>query len=300
VARSSPSSPRPNAGFARIAVGALDPAEAECAAAAAYAAGALGLEERGEPGAVTLLLYAPAAAAAAVASAVRAALSGPGRVAEPEGVPEIDWSQAWKAGLGPIAISPRLRVRPSFSREPARAGQADLVIDPGQAFGTGGHASTRLALAWVAELAPGLAPGARVLDVGTGSGILALACLRLSAARALGLDLDPLAGEAAAENARRNGLAARLSLVRGSAAALGAVRFDLVLANLLSSEALPLLAELAAHTRPDGRAVFSGLLSGEGPAFRSALLGAGLLTLGERQQRDPSGESWLALLTAPR
>jgi ribosomal protein L11 methyltransferase len=245
-----------------------------------------------------LLLYAPAAAAAAVVRAVRAALLAPERVAEPEPVEEVDWSQAWRTGLGVLSISPRLRVRPSFAEEPPAPGQAELVIDPGQAFGTGGHASTRLALEWVAELAPRLAPGARVLDVGTGSGVLALAALRLSEARAVGLDLDPLATEAAAENARRNGLAARLDLVRGSVAALAAAGFDLVLANLLRSEALPLLAGLAARTRPGGHAVFSGLLAGEGEEFRRALAAAGLHTQGERRQLDPSGESWLALLTA--
>lgn len=275
---------------------ARDGAAAERAAAEAFAAGAAGLEEREAGEGVMLLVYATEAAMPAVREALAASGGDALALGAPEPVVEADWSEAWKAGLEAIVVSERLVVRPSFVAAPGGSA-AELVIDPGQAFGTGGHASTRLALELIDAQAGRLA-GARVLDTGCGSGVLALAALRLGAASAVGFDLDPLATAASAHNAAENGLAGRLQLFTGPLAALASkASFDLVLANMLSREFLPLVPGLAAHTARGGAAVFSGLLAGEHDRVEAALAAAGLSVADGRAETDANGDTWLALLT---
>jgi ribosomal protein L11 methyltransferase len=264
--------------------------------AEAVEVGALGAEESEG----RLCLYVPLAAA----EAVRAALAGLAglaglRVGPAEAVAERVWSEAWREGLEAIVISPRLLVRPSFRAAPPGFAGAELVIEPGQAFGTGGHASTRLALDALDTLPAEAVAGAHALDVGCGSGVLALAALALGAARALGCDLDPLAPAAAREAAARNGLSARLTLYTGSLAALSPGRdgsFSLILANLLRRELAPLLPRLARLAQPGGRVVLSGLLVAERAEIERALEGAGLRVLAAREASDPSGDAWLALV----
>lgn len=310
--------------FVRIAVEAAERGLAERAAAEAYEAGARGLEERTPEGGAAaegeaaergtrLLLYVPRRRAGAVRRAL-APLEGEGlRVAAPEAVVPEDWARSWRAGLGPVEISPRLVVRPSFaaaapaagcveergaggSREPRE--RIELVIDPGQAFGTGGHASTRLALALLDAIPRRGLAGARVLDVGCGTGVLAIAACRLGAERAVAFDLDPLAAEATARNAARNGAGARVAAFAGPLGALApGLDFDLLLANLLRSEMLPLLPALAARTRAGGRALFSGLLASEGPDVEARLAAAGLHVESRREATDAGGEAWVAFLT---
>jgi len=266
---------------------------AERIAAEAFAAGAAGLEEREEEGAIRLLVYAPASTAQRVSAALN--LPGAERLTI-ERVEPVDWSQAWKRELGPIEISPLLRVRPSFTPARLRTGQREVLIDPGQAFGTGAHESTRLALEWVATLAPDLGPCARLLDVGTGSGVLALAALRVSPARAVALDLDPLAAEAARDNAAVNGLSKRLACFTGPLSALREVEcFELVVANLLGRELRPLFAALATRVAAGGRLVLSGLLEAECEALQARGEEAGLERVGERRCEDDSGVTWASL-----
>ena len=232
----------------------------------------------------------------AVQRALLERCGGEVEVGLPETLPETDWSEAWKAGLEAVVVSRRLLVRPPFVKATAEPEQAEIVIDPGQAFGTGGHASTLLALEWLDAVAPGLAPGARVLDVGAGSGILALAALRLGRGTAVAFDLDPLAAVASRRNAVANGLGGRLQVFTGPLEALRLTAFDLVLANLLKTELLPLAQGIAARTAPRGHAVFSGLLEGEQQSVAQALCAAGLRLLDTRQREDASGERWVSLL----
>jgi ribosomal protein L11 methyltransferase len=270
---------------------------AEWTAAEAFAAGASGLEEREEGARTLLLVYAPAASAEAVRDAALAA-ADPGAHATLEGVAERDWPETWKQGLAPIAISPRLVVRPSTrSEHDPDPGRVEVVIEPRQAFGTGAHGSTALALALVdAHLA-----GQRVaslLDVGAGSGVLAIAALRLGAGRALACDLDPIAARESRENAARNGCA--LASFAGSLDALGprAGRFDLVVANLLSSELRPILDALVARVAEGGALVLSGLLESERGWLETALAARGLGVRAARCARDASGDAWLAVTAA--
>jgi len=229
-------------------------------------------------------------------AAVEAALTGlPGlRLLGAEPCAEADWAAAWREGLAPIRVSPGLVVRPSFAA-PAESG-AELVIDPGQAFGTGGHESTRLALEAIAALPVGRVAGAHVLDVGTGSGILALAALRLGAARAIGIDLDPVAVRVARENAVANGLGERLGLAAATPAALRpGLRFGLVLANLLRRELEPWTAHLAGLLAGDGTLLLSGLLATERPQVEAAFAAHGVPVAGAWQRHDADGTAWLGL-----
>jgi ribosomal protein L11 methyltransferase len=279
--------------FLMLRVQAADRPLAERAIAEAYEAGALGLEECDGDG--TLIeLYLPAEAAAAVTRALAPLGVELGAVCR---VDDTDWSEAWKESLEPSVISPRLVVRPSFRSVTPADGQHVVVIDPGQAFGTGAHESTRLALAWVDAVAPTLDPGERVLDVGTGTGVLALAALGLSHARAVGFDLDPLAPEAARANAGDNGVSDRLVVFTGGIEALDPeARFALVVANMLRRETEPIFEALATHTQPGGALILSGLLEPERVRMETLGAGYGLQPAGARTLVDASGETWLGLL----
>jgi ribosomal protein L11 methyltransferase len=275
---------------------------AERAAAEAFEAGASGIEERvadEDAGLIELWIYVPQPQADAVCAALGRIGSGARRTAlrmlGRESAPDEDWSVRWREGLGVVRISPRLAVRPPFVADDAGAAPA-LVIDPGQAFGTGGHASTRLVLALLDGLEAAALRGARVLDVGTGSGLLALAALRLGAERAVAFDLDPVAVREARANAGRNGLAGRTQLFAGPIEALRGPPFDVVLANLLRRELLPIADALAAALRPGGRALLAGLLAAEREEVCGALAGVGLRLETSLEQPDPTGDVWLGLV----
>jgi ribosomal protein L11 methyltransferase len=217
-----------------------------------------------------------------------------------EAVAEVDWVEAWKVGMVAIEISPRLVVRPSFLEHAPAPGQRTLVIDPGQAFGTGGHASTRLALDWVDALAAGeggaARPPRRVLDVGTGSGVLAQAALLLGAERAVGFDLDRDAVREAARWARYNGVDEGLLLFAGPIEALCTEPFDCVVANLLKREMLPIADAIAAAVAPGGWLVLSGLLAGDAPDVLEAFGQRGLESRDARRLHDAVGDDWIAPL----
>ncbi len=277
----------------RIEVRVTDAARGEELAADAYEAGALGLEEREDGDGILLVLYAPAERAAEVQRAAVARV-GSQAVAAPAPLEPANWSEAWKQGLEAIVVSPRLVVRPSFVEHEPEPGQVVLVIDPAQAFGTGAHASTRLALGWVDALAASAPSPARWLDVGCGSGVLGLAAAALCDARVVACDIDPLASQATRDHARQAGVAARLQVFTGSLAALAAAPFDVVLANLLKSELLPLVEPLTERLAPEGRLVLAGLLEEDALEVLAAFAARGL---GEaapsRRLEDPTGV-WLA------
>jgi ribosomal protein L11 methyltransferase len=283
------------ASYVRIAVAGGSQERRECAAAEAFEAGALGAEEAVGP-VSELWLYADTVAAAAVLAAIRP--FDELQIRGPEPVPLEAWPETWKRGLEAIVVSPELLVRPSFVSAPEGFCGREIVIEPGQAFGTGGHASTRLALDGLAALPREWLRGWSVLDVGCGSGVLALAALALGAERAVGCDLDPLATSAAREASRENGLEARLAVYTGSLDALDpsvAGGFDVVVANLLRSELEPVLEALVACLRPGGWLLLSGLLVRERAVIEEQLGRLGFRVDGAREVADPDGEGWLGL-----
>jgi len=209
------------------------------------------------------------------------------RVHAPAPVAERDWEREWRAGLAPRRIG-GLWVRPSFC---ASAGAPELVIDPQQAFGSGEHATTRLSLELLQDE---LAPGDRVLDLGTGSGILALGAVVCGAGAALGIDADPVAVANAAENRARSGRPLALAAATLDALAPSAP-FDLVVANLLLHELLPCLPRLARHARRV--LIVSGFLAGERGALDRASRELGLRCSRESSEIQ-SDDRWCARVLA--
>jgi ribosomal protein L11 methyltransferase len=181
-----------------------------------------------------------------------------------EAVADCDWVRRTQAQFGPLHISERLWVVPSWC-EPVDPLAINLSLDPGSAFGTGSHPTTRLCLRW---LVANLASGATVLDYGCGSGVLAIAAARLGAGKVAGIDLDPQAIEASRANAARNGITARFA----GPDALAPGKFDLVIANILANPLRLLAPVLAARVRERGTIVLSGILENQvvavGEAYR--------------------------------
>jgi ribosomal protein L11 methyltransferase len=205
-------------------------------------------------------------------------------------VHESDWADAWKAYFPVMRVGERLVIRPTWRRH--RAGPRDVVLalDPGMAFGTGLHPTTRLCLAAVEALADrGVLAGARVLDVGCGSGILAIAALKLGAASATGLDTDPIAVEATDANARRNALARRLRTRHGSLPS-GEPAFDVVLANLIAGLLVPFAGRLREELLPGGSLLASGIFVDREAEVIGAFEAAGLEIAARRDEGD-----WIAL-----
>jgi ribosomal protein L11 methyltransferase len=205
-------------------------------------------------------------------------------------VDEADWAEAWKAHFPVLRIGRRLVVRPTWRRHRRERDDVVMALDPGMAFGTGLHPTTRLCLQSIESLADrGVLADARVLDVGCGSGILAIASLKLGAAAALGLDTDPIAIEATLANARRNALTRRIHARQGSLPS-GEIPFDVVLANLIAGVLVPLAEPLAAELRPAGMLLASGIFVDRETEVREAFETAGLDVSG----RTVEGE-WVAL-----
>lgn len=201
---------------------------------------------------------------------------------------DTDWTDAWKAGYAAQRIG-RIVVVPSWLDEPLRPGEVALRLDPGMAFGTGLHPTTRGCLALLQEIRP---MASRVLDVGSGSGILALAALRLGADHVVCLDTDPLAVEATRANAAGNGLEGSVTVRLGTLPEAPAEVFELVLANLVAAVLVELAGRLAAHTAPGGTLLASGIIEGRAGEVLDALGAAGF-TVGRRVDDGEWVSLWL-------
>jgi ribosomal protein L11 methyltransferase len=221
----------------------------------------------GEPGAPAELrwpvctltaLFDDGADVGAALAAVAATLGRPVPAGTSVPVPDADWVRLTQAQFEPIRIADRLWIVPSWC-DPVDPAALNLVVDPGLAFGTGSHPTTRLCLQW---LASELGAGESVLDYGCGSGILAIAAARLGAGIVVGTDVDPQAIAASVANAAANRASAEFMLPSALAASAHE-RFDVVVANILTNPLRLLAPALAARVRPGGRIVLSGILEAQ-------------------------------------
>jgi ribosomal protein L11 methyltransferase len=176
-------------------------------------------------------------------------------------VPEEDWAGNWKAHFRPLRVGRRLLISPTWENPEPASGDILLRIDPGRAFGTGHHETTRLCLEWLERFSEqeGREGSRTLLDVGTGSGILAMAGVLLGFQAALGVDNDPEAIEVARENVQSNGLEGRVRLFAGDLREIDE-RFDVVVANIQEGPLVTLAEELIRHLPSRGGLAMSGIL----------------------------------------
>ena len=194
---------------------------------------------------------------------------------------EEDWATSWQKYYQPIPVGKRVYIVPDWMRsQPVPEGRVPLYLNPGLTFGTGSHPTTQLCLELLEEA---LGPGGRVLDLGCGSGILAIAALALGASRAVGVDIDPKAADVAFENAALNGIGPdRLSVYAGDvlsdkklAAKLEPGRNQVVLANIVADVIIPLSAKAGELMAPDGVFLSSGIIDGRQEEVKAALEASG-------------------------
>jgi ribosomal protein L11 methyltransferase len=233
---------------------------------------------------LTALFPADADAARALDVAA-AALHAPPPPCERYEVADDDWVRRSQAQFAPIRVAGRLWIVPSWCA-PVDAGAVNVTLDPGLAFGTGAHPTTRLCLEWLARE---LAPGAHVLDYGCGSGILGIAAAKLGAGRVVGVDIDPQALRASAANAAANGVVLELYAVDVFSARRGET-FDVVVANILANPLRVLAPALAVRVRASGRIVLSGILAAQAADVVGAY--ARWFIMDDRPQSD---DGWVAL-----
>lgn len=200
---------------------------------------------------------------------------------------EEDWATAWQSYYKPVRVGRRLVIRPTW--EEYAAGPDDIVIDmdPGMAFGCGTHATTAMCLALLEEHLRG---GETVCDVGTGSGILAVAAALLGARLVVAVDIDKVAVRTARENVARNGVADRVTVQQGDLLDnLAGVKADLVVANIIAAAIVRLAPDAAAVLKPGGLFIASGIIRDRAEEVRRALHDAGLAIVAEKSDAE-----WLA------
>ena len=206
---------------------------------------------------------------------------------EVQGIEEADWENGWKAFYHAMTLGNRLAICPSWETidEP---GRAVLRLDPGMAFGTGTHETTALCLVALDELVQG---GERLLDIGTGSGILAIAALLLGAAKAEGVDIDPMCVRTAGENAALNGVSGRFHVEIGDLSDKASGQYDLITANIVANAIKQLAPQIPALLAPGGTFIASGIIDEREDEVAQAIRAAGLAV---REIRRDNG--WVCIL----
>lgn len=203
-------------------------------------------------------------------------------------IAEADWATAWKKHYAVLHVGKRTVIVPQWQTYDPRPGEVIVVLDPGMAFGTGTHPTTRSCLIALEEA---IVPGMRVLDLGTGSGVLSIAAARQGAASVLAVDIDAVAVDAARRNVALNGVA---DIVRVEAGSLERAEgpYDLVLVNILARAILDLLEQgLAAVLRPGGTLIASGIIDHQAPEVREAFAAHDLSVVDCLADHD-----WIALV----
>jgi ribosomal protein L11 methyltransferase len=213
---------------------------------------------------------------------------GPGRISLAR-VRREDWAESWKRHFKPIEIGPALLIKPSWSRRRPRQGQALVVLDPGLSFGTGQHPTTAFCLEQLAARRARGKEAQSFLDIGTGSGILAIAAARLGYAPIDAFDFDPEAVRVARANARRNRVSGRIRFFRQDVTRLprrAKRKYSLVCANLISSLLVAERDRILARLSDDGLLVLAGILKTEFQKVRKAYEAAGLRLAASRAQNE--------------
>lgn len=211
-------------------------------------------------------------------------------------VAETDWSESWKVNFQPVRVGRRLMIVPAWLDPELAPSDIAIRLDPGMAFGTGTHPSTQLCLLAIERH---LTPGSHMLDLGTGSGILAIAAVRLGASSVLALDIAPEAVRVARENALANGVAEMVQVAKASLPEVLAGQFGpqwlstpLVVANILASIIIAMLEQgLASTVALGGLLVLSGILDTQAYMVIAAIETAGLTLVAQERMED-----WVALI----
>jgi len=217
----------------------------------------------------------------------------PAPVLKTETIAEVDWGEKWKSFFTTLQVTPTLAIRPSWEAAAAKESRGYVIeMDPGLAFGTGHHASTQLALLLLEELFQHKGKKLeKILDVGTGSGILAMACGLYGAKEVLALDNDPDALETAKQNILNNRLDSRITVSSQKVSSLK-TGFELVVANITHDILAELAQLLASHIKPQGFLVLSGILKGDQEHSIGAIYAKQGLTYVKKLSKD----EWVALL----
>ena len=203
--------------------------------------------------------------------AARMEAAGIAYAVETEGVEQEDWQNGWRKYYHPMDIGSRLAIVPSWQEYDTD--RVKLILDPGLAFGTGGHETTSLCLEALDQRVRG---GERVLDIGTGSGILAIAALKLGAASAEGVDIDPVAVRTAGENAALNGVADKLTVLVGDLSDKASGKYDIITANIVANAIISLAPSVPGLMAEGAAFIASGIIDSRKDEVIAALEKAGL------------------------
>lgn len=250
----------------RVTVLTVPAADAELAADRMMTAGAFAVEERDVAGRSDVVELRGSLADALPVAVERLGALPDGWSVRIDAV-DATPSETWRDHAAPIRVGDDLVIRPAWLAPIGDPGSVEIAIEPGAAFGLGDHPTTRLSAAAARRL---VTPGATVLDVGCGTGVLAIVALRFGAARATGVDIAEAAVPVSLDNAERNGVAGRLTVSTATLDSLDGP-FDLVLANILAPALVALAPELVRLTAPAGRLVISGVLAGRHDHVLAAL-----------------------------
>ena len=199
---------------------------------------------------------------------------------ETEGVEQEDWQNGWRKYYHPMDIGKRLAIVPSWQEYDTD--RVKLILDPGLAFGTGGHETTSLCLEALDERVRG---GERVLDIGTGSGILAIAALKLGAGSAEGVDIDPVAVRTAGENAALNGVADKLTVLVGDLSDKASGRYDIITANIVANAIISLAPAVPGLMAENATFIASGIIDSRKDEVIAGLEKAGLAIVEVKEKR---------------